>query len=167
MLDRSVLLLNQNYEPLTVCNGKKAIILLYLGKAEILEEDSGWVHSVNTKMRLPSVIRLVFFVKAPKKRVILNRKNLLIRDGYSCQYCGHRAHHLTIDHVIPKNFGGNNSWENLVVACLPCNNKKANRTPEQAGMKLIKKPKKPNYFFYIQHYFGIKDTRWRPYLFMD
>lgn len=166
MLNRSVLLLNQNYEPLTVCNAKKAIILIYLGKAEILEKDSVWIHSVNTKIPLPSVIRLIFFINAPKKKIILNRKNLLIRDRHRCQYCNRRVNPLTIDHVIPRNYGGNNSWENLVVACLPCNNRKANRTPEQAGMNLIKKPKKPNYFFYIQSFLGIEDERWRPYLFM-
>ncbi|MFQ5585101.1 MAG: HNH endonuclease, partial [Calditrichia bacterium] len=153
--------------PLTVCNAKKAIILIYMGKAEILERDSVWVHSVNSRIPLPSVIRLVFFVKAPKKRIILNRRNLLIRDQHTCQYCGRRTHPLTIDHVVPKNYGGGNSWENLVVACLPCNNRKANRTPEQAGLKLIRKPKKPSYFFYIQYFLGIKDEKWRPYLFMD
>ncbi|RMF60591.1 MAG: HNH endonuclease [Calditrichaeota bacterium] len=166
MLNRSVLLLNQNYEPLAVCNVKKAIILIYLGKAEAVEKDSAWVRSVSTRIRLPVVIRLVKFARAPQRRIMLNRKNLLIRDGYSCQYCGRRTHPLTVDHVIPKQFGGKDTWENLVIACLPCNNRKANRTPEQAGMKLLNKPRKPNHFFYFQHFIGIKDERWRPYLFM-
>ena len=166
MLNRSVLLLNQNYEPLAVCNVKKAIILIYLGKAEPIEKDSAWIRSVTTQIRLPIVIRLVKFARAPQRRIILNRKNLLIRDNYTCQYCGRRTHPLTVDHVIPKQFGGSDTWENLVIACLPCNNRKANRTPEQAGMSLLNKPRKPNHFFYFQHFIGVKDERWKPYLFM-
>ncbi|RMG69172.1 MAG: HNH endonuclease [Calditrichaeota bacterium] len=167
MLNKSVLILNQNYEPITVCNVKKAIILIYLGKAEIIERRPQWVHSVSFQLPLPSVIRLMVFVKVPRKKVLLNRKNLLIRDHFTCQYCGRRTHPLTIDHVIPRQYGGKDTWENLVVACLPCNNRKANRTPEQAGMKLINQPRRPNHFFYIQHFIGVKEESWRPYLFMS
>jgi len=167
MINRHVLLLNQNYEPLTVCNAKKAIILVYLGKAEIIEKDSGWLHSVSARFPIPSVIRLVRYIRAPRKRILLNRKNLLIRDQYTCQYCGKKRLPLTIDHVIPKQYGGRDSWENLVVACLPCNNRKANRTPEQAGMRLISKPKRPNQLFFIQYFIGIKDEKWKRYLFLD
>lgn len=167
MLNRSVLLLNQNYEPLTVCNIKKAIILIYLGKAEAIEHDLSWVRSVNFQMRMPIVIRLIRFARAPQRRILLNRKNLLIRDNHSCQYCGRTAQPLTVDHIVPKQFGGKDTWENLVIACMPCNNRKANRTPEQAEMKLFNKPKKPNHFFYFQHFLGVKHESWRPYLFMD
>ncbi len=167
MLNKSVLLLNQNYEPLTVCNVKKAIILLYLGKAEAIEIDTVWLRSINSKMHLPIVIRLKRYARAPQKRIILNRKNLLIRDNYSCQYCGRGTQPLTVDHIIPKQFGGKDTWENLVIACLACNNRKGNRTPEQASMKLVNRPRKPNQFFYFQHFIGVKDERWRPYLFMD
>ena len=97
----------------------------------------------------------------------MNRKNLLIRDNNMCQYCGRKVQPLTLDHVVPKQFGGKESWENLVAACMPCNNRKANRTPEQAGMKLLNKPKRPNYFFYFQHFFGVSDERWKPFLFMN
>ncbi len=167
MLNQSVLLLNQNYEPLTICNAKKAIILIYLGKAEAIENDSQWIRSINSQLRLPVVIRLIRYVRAPKKRIILNRKNLLIRDNYTCQYCSRRVQPLTVDHVIPKQFGGKDTWENLVIACLPCNNRKANRTPDQAGMRLVNKPKRPNHFFYFQHFIGVKHDRWKPYIFMD
>ncbi len=167
MLNKSVLLLNQNYEPLTVCNIKKAIILIYLGKAEAIENDLAWVRSVSYRMPMPVVIRLICYARAPQRRILLNRKNLLIRDSYSCQYCGRKAQPLTVDHIIPKQFGGKDTWENLVIACMPCNNRKANRTPEQASMKLLNKPKKPNHFFYFQHFLGIRHDRWRPYLFMD
>lgn len=167
MLNRHVLLLNQNYEPLTVCSARKAVILVYLGKAELVEKDSGWLHSVSTRLPIPSVVRLVRYIRVPRKQILLNRKNLLIRDEYTCQYCGRKRLPLTIDHVIPKQYGGKDTWENLVVACLPCNNKKANKTPEQAGMRLIKTPKKPNHLFFIQYFIGIKDEKWRPYLFLD
>lgn len=167
MLNKSVLLLNQNYEPMTICNVKKAIILIFLGKAEAVENDGMYVRSISYEMRLPVVIRLVRYARAPKRQIILNRKNLLIRDNYSCQYCGRRMQPLTVDHVIPKQFGGKDTWENLVIACLPCNNQKANRTPEQADMKLVNKPKRPNHFFYFQHFIGAKDERWKPYIFLD
>ncbi len=166
VLNRSVLLLNQNYEPLSVCGLKKAIVLIYLGKAEAIENDALLIHSVSTQMPIPNVIRLIRYARAPKRKILLNRKNLLIRDNHSCQYCGRRSHQLTIDHVIPKQFGGRDTWENLVIACLPCNNRKANRTPEQAEMRLLNPPKKPNPFFFFQHFLGARHESWRPYLFL-
>jgi 5-methylcytosine-specific restriction endonuclease McrA len=166
MLNKSVLLLNQNYEPLTVCNVKKAIILIFLEKAEVIENDTVFIHSVSSQMHLPVVIRLKRFARAPEKKIILNRKNLLIRDNHSCQYCGRKTQPLTVDHITPRQFGGRDTWENLVIACLPCNNRKGNRTPEQAAMRLISRPKRPNHFFYFQHFIGLRDERWRPYLFM-
>ncbi len=166
MLNQAVLLLNQNYEPLSVCNVKRAVVLIFLGKAEMVEKNSGILHSINDQMYIPSVIRLSHFVKVPTKRILLNRKNLLIRDNFTCQYCGKKVQPLTIDHVIPKHYGGKDCWENLVVACQTCNHKKGNQTPEQAGMKLIQNPKKPHYFFYLHKIIGIKDDHWKPYLFL-
>lgn len=167
MLDRSVLLLNQNYEPLTICNVKKAVILIYLGKAEAIEKDDYEIRSVHSQMPLPVVIRLIRFARAPKRRIILNRKNLLIRDQYTCQYCSKKSPPLTIDHVVPKQFGGKDTWENLVIACLGCNNRKGNQTPDQAGLQLLSKPRRPNHFFFFQHFLGVKNERWKPYLFMN
>jgi 5-methylcytosine-specific restriction endonuclease McrA len=166
MLNRAVLLLNQNYEPLTVCNVKRAVILIFLGKAEMIEKNSGMLHSVSLQIPIPSVVRLSRHVKIPQKRIILNRKNLLIRDNSTCQYCGRKVQPLTIDHVIPKHYGGKDSWENLVVACQTCNNKKGNKTPDQAGMHLIRTPQKPHYFFYLHKIIGVKDSHWKPYLFL-
>jgi 5-methylcytosine-specific restriction endonuclease McrA len=117
-------------------------------------------------MPIPSVVRLARQVKIPHKKILLNRKNLMIRDNHSCQYCGKKTQPLTIDHIIPKQFGGNDSWENLVVACQVCNHKKGNRTPEQAGMELIQIPRKPHYFFYLYKIIGVKDDHWKPYLFL-
>ncbi len=166
MLSRPVLLLNQNYEPVSICTVKRAMILLFLEKAEMVEKNSGYIHTVNQTFPIPSVIRLLRRIRIPPRRILLNRKNLLIRDNYTCQYCGRKGGELTIDHVIPKHYGGRDVWENLVVACQACNHRKANRTPEQAGMKLIRQPKKPHYFFYLQKIVGVRDEHWKPYLFI-
>ncbi|RKY84674.1 HNH endonuclease [candidate division KSB1 bacterium] len=167
MLNRHVLILNQNYEPMSVCSAKRAIVLLYLGKAEIVERHEQWVRSVTTALPLPSIVRLGRYIRVPHKRILLTRKNILKRDHSRCQYCGRDDKPLTIDHVIPKERGGQDVWENLVAACTDCNNRKGNRTPEQAGMHLLKKPRKPNYLTFIQHYIGISDDRWKPYLFLS
>ena len=105
-MDRNVLLLNQNYEPLAFCNAKKAIVLIFLGKAEAVENDNVEVHSVNFRMPMPLVVRLSRHARTPRRRVILNRKNLLIRDGHACQYCGKSTPPLTIDHIVPRQRGG-------------------------------------------------------------
>jgi 5-methylcytosine-specific restriction endonuclease McrA len=167
VLSKRVLLLNQNYEPLSICSAKKAIVLLYLGKAEIVERyDSLMVHSVSTELPLPSVLRLDRYVRVPNRRILLTRKNILKRDRFQCQYCGARGKPLTVDHVIPKERGGKETWENLVAACVECNTRKGNRTPEEANMPLLKVPKKPNYLHFIQNFHGTIDDRWKPYLFL-
>ena len=164
MLDARVLLLNQNYEPMSVCSARKAIVLLYLGKAEMVEKDSGWIHSVNTCMPIPSIVRLIRLIKAPRRRVLLTRKNILRRDGHQCQYCGTRDAQFTIDHVMPRKRGGGDSWENLVCACEKCNCKKGNHTPQEARMPLFREPKKPGYHFFLRSLIGIPDEKWKPYL---
>jgi 5-methylcytosine-specific restriction endonuclease McrA len=167
MLSARVLLLNQNYEPMTVVSAKKAIILVYLEKVEVVVPRSYLVRSPRMAIPLPSIIRLIRYIHIPKKRVELTRRNILKRDGYRCQYCGTKEGPLTIDHVIPKTRQGTDSWENLVCACVRCNNKKGNRTPERAGMKLLQRPKKPSYLFFIQHFIGVSEDCWKPYLFMN
>ncbi len=161
-----VLLLNQNYEPLTVCNMEKAVVLLFLGKAEMVASARNrYVRSVSTRLPMPSVVRLGTFARVPY-RVILSRKNILRRDGFHCQYCGNAATPLTIDHVIPRSRNGEDSWENLVAACIRCNNKKGDRTPEEARMPLLRKPMRPNHVFFIRHLVGALDDDWKPYLYM-
>jgi 5-methylcytosine-specific restriction endonuclease McrA len=168
MLSRNVLVLNQNYEPLSVCSVKRAIVMVFLDRAEIIETlDGQRVRSVSTSVAVPSVVRLDSFIKVPHKRIMLSRKNIIKRDGGICQYCGHKALPMTVDHVIPKNQGGKDTWENLVAACADCNNKKGQRTPEQAGMALLRKPKRPNHITFIRQFIGVKDTNWKRYLFMD
>ena len=168
MLNRHVLVLNQNYEPLSVCSVKRAVIMVFLDRAEIIETlDGQKIHSVSMSLSVPSVVRLDAYIKVPIKRIMLTRKNIIKRDGGRCQYCGKKGSQMTVDHVIPKNLGGKDSWENLVAACLVCNNKKGQRTPDQAGMKLLKKPRRPNHITFIQQFVGVEDRRWKRYLFMD
>ena len=168
LLSQNVLVLNQNYEPLSVCSARRAIVLLFLGKAELIETYDGVkVRSILKSYPLPSVVRLDRFIKAPRKRILLTRKNVLIRDGYVCCYCGSCKGPMTVDHIIPKNLGGTDSWENLACACDKCNNKKSNKTPPQAGMNLLRKPTRPNHITYIQRFIGVTDSRWKPYLFME
>lgn len=166
MLESKVLLLNKNYEPLTVVNAQKAIILLYLEKVEMIEKRNYLIRSRYQAFPLPSVIRLVNFVRVPKKRVELTRHNVFKRDGYQCVYCGTRKGPFTIDHVVPRTSGGTDSWENLVCACVNCNNKKGSKTLDRANMLLLRTPKKPSYLFFIQHFFGRYEDCWKPYLFM-
>jgi len=166
MTGRKVLILNQNYEPLTLCSVKRAIILMYLDKVQLVERYNCDIHSVSTSMPCPSVVRLHFYIRKPFKEVLLNRKNIIKRDGSICQYCGKNSQPMTIDHVIPKSYGGRDTWENLVCACIKCNSKKGNRTPEQAGMKLLRQPRKPSHLFYLQSLIGSPPESWKPYLFL-
>lgn len=160
-------MLNQSYEPISVCNVEKAVILIYLSKAEIVTTDDGRViRSVNARMPFPSIIRLTHYKRIPYKNIILSRKNILRRDGHRCQYCGTTTPPITVDHILPKALGGRESWENLVAACIRCNNIKSNRTPEKAGFKLRSVPRRPTHVTFIIHSVGTMDDRWRPYLFM-
>ena len=166
-LNRNVLVLNQNYEPIAICNAKKAVILVYLGKAEIVETLDTEICAVSFSMPFPSVVRLQIYIYKPYMPVILNRKNVLRRDRHKCQYCGRKSQPLTVDHIIPRQFGGKQAWDNLVCACIRCNNKKGNRTPEQAGMKLLKKPQKPSKLFFLQFFVDKPHESWRPYLYLN
>lgn len=142
--------------------------MLLLSKAELVAKQNGKViRSPSISLPHPSVIRLLRYYRIPYRVIELSRKNILRRDNYQCQYCGKKTHALTIDHVIPKSRGGADSWDNLVAACVKCNNKKGNRTPEEARMPLIKKPRKPNHILFLKQYLGNVEDNWRPFLFMD
>ena len=167
MTSARVLLLNQNYEPVTVVSAKKAIILFVLQKVEIIEKRDQLVRSQFLAFPLPSIIRLTCYVKLPRKSVELNRANLFRRDSNRCQYCSTRKGPLTVDHILPKTRGGGDTWENLASACVACNNKKGNRTPAEADMVLLKKPKRPHYLFFMQYFIGVSEQAWKPYLFMN
>jgi len=160
------LVLNQNYEPITICNVRRAIVLTFLGKAEIVSKiENKRICSIYRSFEYPSIVRLVFFVRVPFKKIILSRKNILRRDNHRCQYCGSTTY-LTIDHVIPKSKGGEDSWENLTTACIRCNNKKGSRSPEDAKMVLYSKPKRPSHITFIKNFAGKVDEDWKPYLYM-
>jgi 5-methylcytosine-specific restriction endonuclease McrA len=151
-----------------VCNIRKAIILCYLGKAEIiLNDDNKKVRSVNIQFPWPSVIRLSRFIHVPYKRVVLTRRNILRRDLYKCTYCGRGDLRLTIDHIVPKARGGTDSWDNLISACTVCNNKKGDHTPEEANMLMKFKPFKPSHIMFIKNVVGKIDEKWKPYLYLS
>jgi 5-methylcytosine-specific restriction endonuclease McrA len=166
-LGGKVLILNGNYEPLAITNVEKAIILLYLSKAELVSSMSGRaVRSTSMTMPFPSVVRLSSYVRVPFKKVILSRKNILRRDGHRCQYCGASSVTLTVDHIMPKSRGGEDSWENLVSACLRCNNVKGSQTPDEAQMQLMRRPIRPNHVTFLRQFAGHTSKDWEPYLFM-
>lgn len=166
MVDHPCLVLNQSYEPLNVCRARRAISLIFSGKAEMLENGSGYIHTANTIFPIPSVIKLVYMVRRPRPQPKLTRVEIFNRDHNTCQYCGKTSNQLTLDHVMPRRQGGRHTWENLVSACSPCNRKKAGRTPEQAHMKLYKTPVRPagSIYLNIPFHFIQTQSHWQKYL---
>ena len=163
----AVLVLNQNYEPLNVCSARRAILLVLSDKAEVLEHANRVLRSPSVSVGCPSVIRLQYMVKRPRPRVTLTRREVFVRDGYTCQYCGKHTRDLTLDHVIPRSKGGGDTWENLVSACSECNHRKGDRTPDQARMHLIRKPREPYinpYWVVYRHVAGGPREEWQMYL---
>jgi 5-methylcytosine-specific restriction endonuclease McrA len=153
---------------MSICNVQRAVILLYLGKAELIaSKDSKMIFSVSSKLPFPTIVRLLVYIRVPYKKIVLSRKNILRRDLYKCQYCNRSDVPLTIDHVAPKSKGGDDTWENLVAACIHCNNKKGDRTPEDAKMTLRKRPTKPSHITFMKHFVGKIDDQWKPFLYMN
>ncbi|TAF66927.1 MAG: HNH endonuclease [Cytophagales bacterium] len=162
--NRKVLILNQDYSALTICSVQKAFILLYLSKAEMVAEAAGvQLHTISSTYPMPSIIRLFKYVHLPYKGVILSRHNIFRRDGNKCQYCG-STQDLTLDHVLPRSRGGLSSWDNLVTACRQCNSKKGDFTPDEAQMKLSRKPFKPSFIMFLRDFSGNIDESWLTYL---
>ncbi len=163
-INSPVLILNQNYQPLNICNARRAIILLGRGKAEMLVNGRGSVRSIAQTFPLPLVIRLIYMVKRPMVNRRLSRRAVFYRDGFTCQYCGKESKNLTLDHVTPRSRKGPHVWENVVSACIPCNHRKAGRTPAEANMRLLREPKalKPNPY-YLFHHRHILDE-WREFI---
>ncbi|MDD5127646.1 MAG: HNH endonuclease [Dehalococcoidales bacterium] len=166
MMNVPVLVLNQNYEPLTICRARRAVVLVFEGKAEMLENGVGVIHTMRETFPLPSVIRLDYFIRRPHRRKKLTRFEIFNRDKYTCQYCGKQSRQLTLDHVIPRYRGGQHTWENVVSACVTCNRHKAGRTPQEAGMKLLNTPVAPanGHSFNIPYHFLQVRNEWRKYL---
>jgi 5-methylcytosine-specific restriction endonuclease McrA len=172
-LNSSVLVLNRLYMAIHVANVRRAFGLLLRELAEVIHIEDGqyanynfqswreiselqaefkdphedWVRSVNFEIKVPRVIRLLFYDRLPRQTVRLNRRNIFSRDGNHCQYCGKRfpTAELSLDHVLPRSRGGQTTWENIVCACVGCNVKKGGRTPAEAGMRLVHKPVKPQH----------------------
>jgi 5-methylcytosine-specific restriction endonuclease McrA len=169
-LHNPVLVLNASYEPVNVCAARRAVVMILKGVASAEEHSpSSYVHSTRQAMQLPSVIRLLEYRRIPHQSRALSRKNILLRDRYTCQYCGKTlpSGELTLDHVVPRSRAGESSWENLVACCNPCNNKKGSRTPEEAGMRL---PRAPRPFTlhtsrHLMRMLAKGDHQWRKYLF--
>ena len=167
MMNGHVLVLNQDYSALTVCSVERAVVLMHLQKVHLVEAaDDRQVRSPSVEMPWPSIVRLKQYANVPYKRVMLSRKNVLRRDRNTCQYCGAEAN-LTIDHVVPKSRGGRDTWENLVAACVTCNNRKGDATPEEAGMELTRRPFRPSYVMFLRDFAGEIEDTWKPYLFLS
>ncbi len=168
-LHRPVLVLNASYEPVNVCAARRAIVLILKGAATAEELSHGNVRSAFDSFRLPSVIRLLEYRRIPHQSRALSRKNILMRDRYTCQYCQRvlPSSELTLDHVIPRSRAGESAWENLVACCHRCNNKKGNRTPDEAGMKLSRTPRPFSLHTsrHLMRMMGKADDQWRKYLF--
>jgi len=142
----STLVLNASYEPLKVVDWHRAVTLWVQGKVEVVETYDREVRSVSFSFKLPSVVRLLHFVKLKRRPVVqFTRANIYARDNFTCGYCDVRfePEDLTFDHVIPVAQGGTRGWENIMTACEPCNSKKGARSPEEAGMMLLRQPRRP------------------------
>ena len=138
-----VLVLNANFEPINVCNSRRAIGLMLSGKAALIANGRGVIQTVSRTFPLPSVIRLEHMVQRPRPHIKLNRREVFRRDNYTCQYCGRKMHNLTIDHVLPRHLGGIHMWTNVVTACSTCNHQKGGRRLEESRMSLMAIPREP------------------------
>lgn len=163
-MDQKVLILNQDFTALALCSIQKAFVLLYLEKAELVHKsETNSLRTITQVYPAPSIIRLQRYVHVPYKGISLSRHNVMKRDQYQCLYCG-STKNLTLDHLIPKSRGGGSSWTNLATACMRCNTKKGDRTPEEAGLSLKQKPRKPSLTAFLAAHAGNFDQNWAMYL---
>src|SRR6201982_2227359 len=165
LMHEPVLVLNAIYEPINVTAVRRAMVLLLKGVAQAEEMHNAEVHSAANANRVPSVIRLLAYRHIPQQSRALSRKNILLRDRNTCQFCGKvfASSELTLDHVLPRSRGGRSSWENLVACCYHCNNAKGDRTPEEAGLKLARRPRPFTLHTsrQLMRLIGHRDERWR------
>ncbi len=160
-----VLVLNASYEPLNVCSVRRAHVLVWKGKAEVIESHDRPLRSASSAFIWPHVIRLLQYVRVPqavKRRI--SRRALFARDGWRCVYCGSSGGRLTLDHVVPRSRGGDSVWENVVTACAPCNLRKGDRTLEEAAMTLPRQPHIPAPVLFIRLAAQRVPEVWRQYL---
>lgn len=167
------LLLNATFEPLKIISWQRAITLLTQGKVEVIDFYDRDIRGMSLTFKLPSILRLLKLVKVRRasREVRFSRANIYQRDKHTCQYCNSKysAEDLTFDHVVPQVQGGQTTWENIVTACLTCNNKKGGRTPREAGMRLVRPPVKPRWMPIVMVTIGIKHAplSWRDYLYWN
>ena len=161
------LVLNQGYEPIRVVSWQRALKLFFLGKAEVLEPyiNSPPLRSQHLTVEVPAVIRFTQKTKFYYGNIKLSRDHVLKRDNYRCQYCGRKfkIKHLTIDHVVPRSKGGRRVWTNLVAACFDCNQQKGDRSLQESGMKLLRKPTKPTRVAQLLYNYTTPE-QWEPFL---
>ena len=160
-----VLVLNQNFEPLNVCNVRRALVLLGRDKAETIENGRGYLHSATEIFEIPSVIRLGYLIHRPRPQGRLTRRDIFLRDKFTCQYCGSQSKDLTLDHVLPRHRGGKHEWDNVVAACKRCNHRKAGHTPDEARMYLRHDPYQPTYSYFRTFYHYLeRNEGWRKFI---
>jgi len=167
-----VLVLNASYEPINICGARRALVLVLKGVARTEEEQGAILHAARVNVAMPSVIRLLEYRRIPHQTRAISRKNILLRDRNSCQYCGIvlTASELTLDHVIPRSRGGQSTWENLVACCHECNRRKGNQLlHELTDMKLLREPRAFSLHTsrHIMRMIGSADPSWRRYLYFE
>lgn len=164
-MNASVLILNANYEPLHVCNTRRAIGLILNEKAALVLNGRGFIHSACQVFPIPSVIRLRYMIHRPRLPLKLTRREVFRRDEYICQYCGKAGGTLTIDHVIPRHLGGQHRWNNVVTSCSSCNHLKGGRSVAEAGLRLLRIPEEPcASAAYVFGRYAQDDPAWDPFL---
>ena len=162
---KQVLVLNASYEPLNVCSVRRAHVLVFKGRAELIEKLEQPLRSASDTYPWPHVIRLVTYVHVPRSaQRKISRRALFARDNWRCVYCGTSTGRLTLDHVVPRSRGGDSVWENVVTSCAPCNLRKGNRLLEEASMVLRKTPRPPAPVLFIRLSTPKIPSTWRPYL---
>jgi len=160
-----VLVLNANFEPINICNTRRAVGLILSGRADLVLNGRGYIHTISKLIPEPSVIRLEHMIHRPRQQVRLTRREVFRRDNFTCQYCGQHTNNLTIDHVLPKHLGGSHVWTNVVAACSNCNHRKGGRRLAESHMKLIRQPYEPSAnanYIYGRHL--IEFVEWQPFL---
>jgi 5-methylcytosine-specific restriction endonuclease McrA len=169
VMQRPVLVLNASYEPINICGARRALVLVLKGVARTEEEQGAILHAARVRVPMPSVIRLLEYRRIPHQTRALSRKNILLRDRNTCQYCAQvlPSSELTLDHVIPRSRGGLSTWENLVACCHLCNRRKGNHYVHEANMKLLREPRAFTLHTsrHIMRMMGRSDAKWRKYLF--
>ena len=184
LLTQPALVLNKSWIAITTTTVKRALTLVYGGDAKVVEpvsyatfDFSSWselgiaqnqefIQTVSLRIRVPEVILLSVYNGLPQMEVVFSRRNLYRRDNYTCQYCGIKpgSEELTIDHIIPRSFGGVSNWENCVLACIKCNHRKSNKSPESVGMHLRKLPIKPGWTPTMKITYNRRRIAWEKFL---